>query len=189
MISLTSGQASYRRLRYCPGFNLRGICNSKRSFEHFLSSPKAKLPCEYACALNCSHSLQSLVLMASQEIAPNPASRGPSCGCGQCIPHTATLFMRIAHRGHSISGELHCANANHMSTNPNAGTSPHAVLDALGYHRMSQMRAERLSEQSVNARNAKNALLKIEKSTPKHGIIRGTIPTSCLCPSRRLRSS
>jgi hypothetical protein len=38
-----------------------------------------------------------------------------------------------------------------MSTDSYAGLPPYAVLDALGYHRMSQMHTERLSNQSVNA--------------------------------------
>src|SRR5271163_2947462 len=65
------------------------------------------------------------------------------------------LFMRIAHRGPLYFRELHCANTNQMSSDPNAGFLPTPVLDALGYHRMSQMHAERLSEQSVNGRTRK----------------------------------
>ena len=128
-ISLTSGQASYRRLRYCPGFKVAGHVQSKRSFD-IPQFAKAKLPCEYACALNHSHS--QVVANATVSTADGRSEILPTLPPGGALadqPLTATLFMRIAHRGPSISGgELYCANANQMSTDPKCGTSPHAVF-------------------------------------------------------------
>jgi len=132
-ISLTSGQASYRRLRYCPGFKVAGHVQSKRSFD-IPQFAKAKLPCEYACALNHSHS--QVVANATVSTADGRSEILPTLPPGGALadqPLTATLFMRIAHRGPSISGGSSIVQ---MPTKcqpiPNAGLLPTPFFDVLG---------------------------------------------------------
>jgi hypothetical protein len=109
---ITSGQASYRRLRYRPGFSLAGNAHSdtKHSFD-IPQFAKAKLPCEYTCALLWSLSScgQCYCLWCRWSLGNStiPAFWGAPADVAIIQDHkppTATLFMRIAHRGPSIFG-------------------------------------------------------------------------------------
>ena len=84
----------------------------------------------------------------------NPASRG-LLRMWAIISHSHLVHANSSSRPPLFPGAPLRANTNQMSSDPNAGFLPTPVLDALGYHRMSQMHAERLSEQSVNGRTRK----------------------------------